>query len=63
MVAGFRSNIFDPLLVSAQIVAMQCCFYVFLGLWLVLADMIGGIHASLDQIFDYHVSECVMYNL
>ena len=57
MAAGFRSNIFDPILITAQIVAMQCCYYIFLGLWLLLADTIGGINTSLEQIFDYRVSE------
>ena len=55
MATGFRSNIFDPLLVSAQIVAMLCCFYLSLGVWLFVADLAGGIPNSLDQIFDYHV--------
>ncbi|XP_064393142.1 protein SYS1 homolog [Halichondria panicea] len=53
MAMGFRSNIFDPLLVGSQILALQCCFYVTMGLWLVLADMIAGIQLSVDQLFDY----------
>ncbi len=56
MAMGFRSNVFDPLLVGSQILALQCCFYVTMGLWLVLADMIAGIQLSVDQLFDYKVS-------
>lgn len=55
MAAGFRANIFDPVLIIAQIVATQCFFYLSLGLWLAVADLTGGIQTSVDQIFDYHV--------
>lgn len=54
--ASFRSNVFDPVLVVSQIVAMQCCFYVSMGFWLVLANAVAGISYSVDQFFDYHVS-------
>ena len=56
MAGGFRANIFDPLLIVAQIVAMQCSFYAFMGLWILLADIIGGIQPSVEQILDYRVS-------
>lgn len=56
MAGGFRSNIFDPILVVSQIVALQCCFYVTMGLWLVMADVVAGIELSVDQLFDYRVS-------
>ena len=56
MAMGFRSNIFDPILIASQIVALQSCFYVTMGLWLVLADLIAGIELSVDQLFDYRVS-------
>lgn len=56
MAGGFRSNIFDPVLLGAQIVTLQCCFYVTMGLWLVLADLVAGIELSVDQLFDYRVS-------
>lgn len=56
MVSGFRGNVFDPVLILAQIMAMQCCFYVSFGLWLWLAAVMGDIPVSIDQIFDYHVS-------
>lgn len=57
MAAGFRGNIFDPVLVLAQIVAMQSCFYVSLGLWIFVADCFGGIQISLAQLLDFHVSQ------
>ena len=56
MAGVFRSNIFDPVLIVAQIVAVQCSFYVLMGLWLLLADLFGGIQPSIDQLFDYNVS-------
>ena len=59
MAGGFRANIFDPLLIVAQILAMQCSFYAFMGLWILLADLIGGIQPSVDQILDYRVSACI----
>lgn len=59
MAGGFRSNVFDPILLLCQIVAMQCFFYVSLGFWLVLANFVAGITYSVDQFFDYHVSEVV----
>ena len=56
MAGGFRANVFDPILVVCQIVAMQCFFYVSLGAWLVVANFVAGITYSVDQFFDYHVS-------
>ena len=61
MATGFRGNIFDPVLVVTQIGAMQCCFYVTLGLWLWLAATLGDVQVSLDQMFDYHVSSLLSY--
>lgn len=61
MTASFRSNVFDPLLVVCQIIAMQCFFYVSLGFWLVLANLLAGLTHSVDQFFDYHVSELLTY--
>ena len=56
MATGFRANIFDPILIVAQIMAMQCCYYLSTGAWLLIADFIGGVPISLDQMLDYHVS-------
>ena len=56
MAGGFRTSVFDPVLVVGQIVAMQCCFYVSMGFWLIVANAVAGIRYSVDQFFDYHVS-------
>lgn len=56
MVGVFRSNVFDPILIVCQIVAMQCLFYVSLGFWIVLANVAAGINYSVDKFFDYRVS-------
>ena len=56
MVAGFRANIFDPVLIVAQIVSLFCFHCASLGAWLVLANFIGGTHNAIRQLFDYHVS-------
>ena len=55
MASGFRAVVFDPILIIAKILTLQCCFYTTLGLWIVIADSIGGIHKSVDQIFDFRV--------
>lgn len=55
MVAGFRSNVFDPVLIISKIITLQCFFYVTLGVWILLADSIAGIRPSLDQIFHFRV--------
>ena len=52
----FRSNVFDPILIVAQIISLQCCFYASFGLWLIVADTIADIGKSINQIFDYRVS-------
>ena len=56
MAAGFRTNIFDPILIIAQIISLFCFHTACLGMWLALANFLGGTHDSLDQIFDYRVS-------
>ena len=54
--AGFRSTVWDPVLISAQIVTMQSIFYITLGSWVFVMDYIGGTYRSLDQLFGYSVS-------
>ncbi len=56
MPGQFRSNLWDPLLIIAQIVCMQSFYYVSLGLWILLLDLIGRFDVSLDQIFTQSVS-------
>ena len=56
LVGQFRSSVWDPTMICAQIVTMQSIYYVTLGFWLVLVDYIAGADRSLDQIFSYEVS-------
>lgn len=55
MSTGFRSNIFDPILIVAQIVSLFCFHCASLGAWLVVANFICGTHNTVDQLFDYRV--------
>ncbi|CAI7993520.1 Protein SYS1 homolog [Geodia barretti] len=57
MRSGFRSSIFDPVLVVAQIVSLFCFHCVALGGWLLLANLVGGTSTTIDQLFDYHEFE------
>ncbi|XP_019855933.1 PREDICTED: protein SYS1 homolog [Amphimedon queenslandica] len=50
---GFRAKVFDPLLIMAQIIALQVFFYMSLGLWIIFADVIAKITPSFSQIFSY----------
>ena len=61
MASGFRANVFDPLLIVAQITGLQCCFYISLGFWLFVADSIGEVHRALDQIFNYRVGDYITF--
>ena len=56
LVGQFRSSVWDPTMICAQIVTMQSIYYVTFGFWLVLVDYIAGADRSLDQIFGYEVS-------
>ncbi|XP_046375461.1 protein SYS1 homolog [Haliotis cracherodii] len=51
MPGQFRSNVWDPTLIIAQIVCMQSFYYVNLGFWIFILDTIGRFDASVDQIF------------
>jgi len=50
---NFRYTVWDPLMICAQIVTLQCFFYVSLGMWIFLFDLLQGQPRSLDQIFKY----------
>lgn len=56
MAGVFRSNVFDPILIVCQMIAMQCFFYVSFGVWIVVANVAAGMNYSVDKFFDYHVS-------
>ncbi|PVD20337.1 hypothetical protein C0Q70_18491 [Pomacea canaliculata] len=47
----FRSNLWDPVLIVAQICTMQAAFYFCLGIWIFFLDVIGRFDLSLDQMF------------
>jgi len=53
MAGQFRSSVWDPMLIGSQIITMQCVFYVCLGLWISLMEVLAGDSASLDYIFNY----------
>uniref|UniRef100_A0A7S0LSX1 Uncharacterized protein n=1 Tax=Coccolithus braarudii TaxID=221442 RepID=A0A7S0LSX1_9EUKA len=56
MVSSFQPRGFDPVLISAQIVAMQTLLYMSLGLWLLLLTGLSGGNTSelnLDLFFSY----------
>lgn len=49
MPGQFRSYVWDPVLIIAQILSMQSAFYLGLGLWVVVVDYILASHRSLDR--------------
>ena len=60
MAGQFRSSQWDPVLIIAQIITMQCLFYVGLGTCVAIIDFILGYNRSLSQLFLYQVSyKCV----
>ena len=60
MPGQFRSYVWDPVLIIGQILSMQSAFYLGLGLWIVVVDYILASHRSLDQVFSYEVSSCML---
>lgn len=56
MAGQFRSSVWDPVLIVAQIITLQCVFYVGLGLWVCMMDFIAGTNCSLEQLFSYEAS-------
>ena len=56
MAGQFRSYVWDPVLIVAQIISMQSAFYIGLGLWVEVVDYICASRRSMDQLFSYEVS-------
>jgi len=56
MAGQFRSSQWDPVLIIAQIVAMQCVFYVGLGTCVAIVDFVLGYNRSLSHLFVYQVN-------
>ena len=68
----FRYTVWDPWMISAQIITLQVeycsqevnskvflfqtVFYLFLGAWVLGLDILLGSPYSLDQLFSYKVS-------
>ncbi|XP_030374541.1 protein SYS1 homolog [Scaptodrosophila lebanonensis] len=50
----FRNTQWDPILLTSQIVSMQCCVYFTLGLLIFIANYLAGDNYTLDNIFEYH---------
>lgn len=53
MAGQFRYTVWDPWMIISQILTLQAVFYVSLGLWIFLFDVLTGNGRSLDQIFKY----------
>ncbi len=50
---SFRYTKWDPFLILSQMSALQCIYYVTLGVWIFFFDVISGVPRSLDHIFQY----------
>lgn len=50
---SFRYTKWDPFLILSQMSALQCIYYVSLGIWIFFFDILSGTPRSLDQIFKY----------
>eukprot|EP00128_Syssomonas_multiformis_P011883 Colp12_sorted_trinity150504_noHs@1268 len=47
----FRSYVWDPILIIAQILAMQCAYYLTLGTWIQLVSKASAVKVSLGSFF------------
>lgn len=52
----FRHTQWDPILIIFQIIALQSVFYVTLGVWIAVMNLLVGTSRSLDHLFKYQVS-------
>lgn len=57
MAGQFRSSVWDPVLIIAQIMTMQSIFYVGLGAWVCVLDILLGTNRSLEQLFGYEATQ------
>ncbi|KAF7492688.1 Protein SYS1 -like protein [Sarcoptes scabiei] len=55
MSGKFNYTRWDPVLISSQIVAIQCCFYSGLGLVLFILSHLFGFRITLDLIFNHQI--------
>lgn len=63
MKTGFRNTQWDPLLLIAQIIAVQSVLYVSLGFMMAVMDVFVGANHTLDHLFQYHVRPCSVHAL
>lgn len=49
----FRYSVWDPFLIISQIVTIQSIYYMSLGMWIFITDVMFGYSQSLDQLFLY----------
>ncbi|KAI8895552.1 integral membrane protein S linking to the trans Golgi network-domain-containing protein [Globomyces pollinis-pini] len=52
MKSGFRSNQFDAILISSQIVCLQSLYYGFLGFLTIITELLSAQPITLAHIFD-----------
>lgn len=52
---SFRYTKWDPFMILSQMSALQCIYYVALGFWIFVFDVLSGTPRSLDHIFQYQV--------
>lgn len=52
---SFRSYVWDPWLITAQILCLVSTFYIFLGLWMTIMNFMLGHPRTLDEFFVYQV--------
>lgn len=55
LTGSFRYTQWDPWLIIAQIVSVQCIVYLSLGLLLTLFGVVIDDTRTLDHVFEYHV--------
>lgn len=60
LTGSFRYTQWDPWLLIAQIISVQCIMYVSLGVILLILGFLAGNSNNLDHIFEYHVSRLVV---
>ena len=57
---SFRYTVWDPFMIVSQMSTLQCLYYVSLGIWIFVFDVLSGTPRSLDHIFQYQV--CIFQN-
>jgi len=51
----FRITVWDPVLIIAQIVSVQCLYYFTMCVWITIISYVVGTSRSLDIIFEFKV--------